>query len=279
MRKILFVFCVIAYVVFSTNCGGSGNTSADNAIVFDSIRTDTVCHLFNDATKPACKLTVGFTFPLDYTDKAVLQSMQAIFIEKSFGEKYAALPVSEAYSAFKSDYLNGYKEKEAEYQKYADLANTKEFPLSLFVSEKMVQTVIDFNKGGLLAFTSIHYDYTGGAHGMELLNGYVINVKNGQLIGYNDIFTNEAKDTLTKLLVKKVMLSRNASSVNELEQQSFDIANIVPNTNFLVNAEGITFIYNRYEIAPYASGAFKVFLPYTELQGLVKKDSPLAKFL
>ncbi len=279
MKKIFFALCIITYVAFSASCGGNGSPTADNAIVFDSIRTDTVCHLFNDTAKPSCKFTLGFTYPLDYTDKAVLQTMQAIFVSKSFGEKYATLPVFEAYSAFESDYLNGYKALETDYKKIVDSLKTKDFPYSLFASEKIVRTAIDFNKGGLLAFTVISYDYTGGAHGMELLNGYVINVKDGQLLGYNDIFTAEAKDSLTNLLVKEVMVAQKISTASELEAQSFEIKNIVPNNNFLVTAEGVTFIYNRYEIAPYAYGEFKVVLPYADLRGLIKKDSPVAKFI
>lgn len=42
--------------------------------------------------------------------------------------------------------------------------------------------------------------------------------------------------------------------------------------NFLLASDGITFLFNRYEIAPYSMGDFQLHIPYAEIETyLIKK--------
>jgi hypothetical protein len=45
---------------------------------------------------------------------------------------------------------------------------------------------------------------------------------------------------------------------------------IEPNGNFVIAPEGMTYIYNRYEIGPYVSGIVRVTVPWEELEGLMR---------
>lgn len=40
--------------------------------------------------------------------------------------------------------------------------------------------------------------------------------------------------------------------------------------NFLLDKNGVTFYYNRYEIAPYAAGDFSLTVPYDEISAYLK---------
>ena len=58
-----------------------------------------------------------------------------------------------------------------------------------------------------------------------------------------------------------------------VSQEVYDmlfIKTIEPNGNFFVDPEGITYIYGRYEIGPYASGLVRVTIPWEKLQGILK---------
>ena len=46
------------------------------------------------------------------------------------------------------------------------------------------------------------------------------------------------------------------------------IQEVEPNDNFYITEDGVTFIYNHYEIAPYAMGIIKITIPWNELEGL-----------
>ena len=48
------------------------------------------------------------------------------------------------------------------------------------------------------------------------------------------------------------------------------IKDISPNGNFIVDADGITYIYGRYEIGPYVSGIVKVSVPWSEIKDILK---------
>lgn len=54
-----------------------------------------------------------------------------------------------------------------------------------------------------------------------------------------------------------------------------DFEDIRLNSNFHIDASGITFIYNQYDIASYAFGAVPITFSYDELKPFVKKSSKL----
>ena len=46
---------------------------------------------------------------------------------------------------------------------------------------------------------------------------------------------------------------------------------IKPNGNFTVSEQGVTYIYNQYEIAPYSMGAIHVSVPWDEIRDLIRE--------
>jgi hypothetical protein len=49
---------------------------------------------------------------------------------------------------------------------------------------------------------------------------------------------------------------------------------IFPSENFILNDETITFVYNPYEIAPYAVGSIELIITYSEVSKIL---NPLFK--
>ena len=95
-----------------------------------------------------------------------------------------------------------------------------------------------------------------------------------------DIFIGNYQDELSRLLVKHIAKQNKVEDPKELENIGyFSVDEISPNGNFLIDDRGITYTFNEYEIAAYVIGVTNVFLPFEELQSLIRADGPLSKFI
>ena len=52
---------------------------------------------------------------------------------------------------------------------------------------------------------------------------------------------------------------------------------ISPSENFYINNGGIGFIYNPYEVSPFAYGIHNIYIPYDEIYHLIREASPIAR--
>lgn len=120
--------------------------------------------------------------------------------------------------------------------------------------------------------------YTGGVHGFgrytprvySLHSGEVLNAKVDDLVYFVD------DEKLIALLRKKLRASKRGVFPKSDDKISyFDFDNIRLNDNYEVNASGISFLYNQYEIAPYSDGIINIRFTFDELKPFVKKNSEL----
>jgi len=109
--------------------------------------------------------------------------------------------------------------------------------------------------------------YTGGAHGIygsTFLNLDLRNNKDWQLAEIMQVDTALLSSLLEKE-VRRYMQIPPAESLGEhlLEDE------VKPNGNFFLTHKGITFNYQPYEIAAYAYGEVRIFIPYTAIGQLL----------
>jgi hypothetical protein len=64
-------------------------------------------------------------------------------------------------------------------------------------------------------------------------------------------------------------------SVADLNVFNFYEDQIVPNNNFYITPEGIVYVYNPYDIAPYSMGQTSVLLTFEKLKPILKKNNPI----
>ena len=58
--------------------------------------------------------------------------------------------------------------------------------------------------------------------------------------------------------------------MNELKDAGYLYSmDIFPSENFILNDETITFVYNPYEIAPYALGSIELIITYSEVSQIL----------
>ena len=77
---------------------------------------------------------------------------------------------------------------------------------------------------------------------------------------------------MTELLLEKLMDMTDTKSMDELREKGFLFSmEMFPSENFILGSDKITFIYNAYEIAPYAIGRSEIELSYDDVSGILKK--------
>lgn len=59
----------------------------------------------------------------------------------------------------------------------------------------------------------------------------------------------------------------------------FDINEIAPNNNFWINNEGVHYVYNQYEIAPYSMGPIEVTIPFEEITPIIIPESIVGEYI
>lgn len=125
----------------------------------------------------------------------------------------------------------------------------------------MDNKIISFNRSG--------YTYTGGAHGNKLIENRTYNIETGvKITGLSNLIKDaNDKKLITLLRAKLIGSERN-------KQDYFDFDEIRLNDNFFIKKNGVSFLYNQYEIAPYYVGVVEVFFTFRELMPFLKNDSP-----
>lgn len=270
------ILALILLGLFIGSCNTGTKKVADNDIQFDSIQVDKTYHLLDNPDNPNCNLQLSFTFPAKYTDNEILKKIQQQFVYSYFGETYENLSPQEAVAKYTEDYLKNYKDLEPEFK--TELEKKDERPVGAWFSYyEMSSDKIEYNQNDILSYTIKFENYTGGAHGSHSYNNHVINLKNGNVLTEEDIFVENYQDQLAQIIIDKIAALHKVENPKDLENIGFfSVEEIFPNGNFLVDGKGITYTFNEYEIAAYVVGATNVFLPYEEIQILLKKDSPIS---
>lgn len=130
-------------------------------------------------------------------------------------------------------------------------------------------TVSGYN--GYISYIMTQEEYYGGAHPTTFTTIACFDPATGAEITLKDIFKEGYEETLCTMLIDKLMKDNNVSTIDELcnKGYSLDIDFFITN-NFILAQDSITFLYNRYEIAPYAMGDILISLDYTTLKEIMK---------
>ncbi|HEY8938116.1 MAG TPA: DUF3298 domain-containing protein [Cyclobacteriaceae bacterium] len=124
----------------------------------------------------------------------------------------------------------------------------------------------------LISLTASNESFTGGAHGSY--GTYFINLEpsTGKSITLHDVLKPGYEDTLHKLgeeeFKKSVQIDDSTSYADigfEFPDDQFQL-----NDNYGFTNKGIRFVFNVYEIGPYALGSREVFIPYDKIKNWLK---------
>jgi hypothetical protein len=124
------------------------------------------------------------------------------------------------------------------------------------------------------------YSYQGGAHGASFTGFINWNTKANKSVTLDDLFTPGYPDKLKTIAEGIFRKDEKLSDTSSLARDYFFKDNkFALNDNFSVTPIGLKFLYNQYEIKPYAAGQTELFIPYTQLKSLLRPNSVVAKFI
>ena len=118
----------------------------------------------------------------------------------------------------------------------------------------------------LQTYNVSYNEYTGGAHGMYSVVADVYDLTTGEIISEDDLFEPGFQPGVKKLLAAALeeFLAENDADPEML------FSSPEPNGNFCVSDTHVTWIYNPYEIAPYALGSIELSVSWSDLKPFLK---------
>lgn len=270
-------FIYFSLVFLIVGCTSNSGGIIENNVQFDSLIVDKTSFLMDIETNPHSSLQIKFIYPVNFSDKKILDLLQEEFVACYFGEDYVSLSPQNAVNRYLECYVNEFKSQEKDF--LADQQNHQGEPNESWYSyNERSNNQIAYNQNGLLSLVINKEFYKGGAHGAHSYLNYVFNLKTGKRVTESEIFIDEYQKDLANIIVCEIASLNNVKEANELENIGFfDINEIYPNKNFYVDAKGINYTFNEYDIAAYVVGPIFVHLPYEKIQHLLRKESPITK--
>jgi hypothetical protein len=105
-----------------------------------------------------------------------------------------------------------------------------------------------------------------------------VNPKTGTAYSLSDFLVPDSEKKITQIGEEIFRKQQNLGPKENLGEAGYFFKDdkFYLNNNFLVDPEGLTFLYNAYEIAPYVMGPIELKIPHSSIQKLIKEDGPLS---
>lgn len=268
---------VLSFAVF-ISCKTEKKINTPNAISYDSISVSRIYHLDNDSTKPSCSLKITYIFPVKFADEKILATVQK---ELNFAlmedEKYEPMKPQDAINKYVEDYVEKYKtDAKEQFPDWQESGDTEDY----FSYYKTLDTKVIFDMDDILSYQISSMDYKGGANSSTAYRNIVIDLKTGNILSEQDIFLPEYRKLLNAILIRKIVAQNKVQKPEDLLEFGYwGIEDLTSNENFLVDNNGLTYIFNPGEYSAPSLGEIRVSLPYNEIRDLLRDNSPISIFV
>ncbi len=224
--------------------------------------------LVNKPKSPRAKIEMVLLTPAESVNPVISDTLTKFIIEEFTGRPYAKQDPQSVLNAVKTVYFRNYKNSnESLYEQIPDAG------ILNWESLKFMHVL--HNSNYVLCFYIQQYAFTGGAHGLESTDYYVINLMSGKKIAVTDLFREGTEARLSELITQDLKKRYCRNNEASLKEAGFFTDEVKPGINFFITDNGIGFHYNPYDLAPYSFGAIEAFLDFTQVSDLLKPASEL----
>lgn len=226
--------------------------------------------------QPYC-MTIDFDidFPMSYPDEDALKSIQQHLLSSLFEENYSEMSINDAMVQYKNELATEYRLNNEPILPELE-ENASETMYSLLHNEHILKGYAMYESNKIFSYTVERYVFMGGAHGITTRMFRNFDKQTGNLLNEEDLFTENYMDNLTPLLIQNLIRQNEGmESADDLEAASYYVESIKPNNNFYVSDEGITYVFNPYEIAPYYMGEIDILIPASELKPFLNANQQI----
>ena len=152
--------------------------------------------------------------------------------------------------------------------------NSKEndMPAVWFYNYCIANSEVEKGYKGYINYTIMWEEFSGGMHPYSFYTVLNFNPETGEEIVLSDILKENYEEPLTQILINNLAKQLQVEDIEGIKEKGYlyrDNEMFISN-NFILDNEKIVFIYNKYEIAPYAFGDIMINVTYDELKDLLK---------
>ncbi|RZA02386.1 MAG: DUF3298 domain-containing protein [Sphingobacteriaceae bacterium] len=124
------------------------------------------------------------------------------------------------------------------------------------------------------------YTFQGGAHGGNYTFFINWDTKADKNLTLEDILINGYKPKLTQIADTIFRQQEKLADTSSLAKDYFfKDDKFKLNRNFSVTPLGLKFVYNIYEIKPYAAGCTELLIPYSKIKSLLKPNTVITQYI
>lgn len=262
MRKILTTAVAMATMMLATGCKDDGK---GGPLDFETVSAEKTVGITSQQGAPQCKVQLTIASAVESQGeraKAVNEAVAMRLLDmESANLRTAADSFANAYTeSYRRNIAPLYREDSSDPEKRA-----------WYEYHYNVTSETSSGRRGVTVYRATVDYYEGGAHGVN--QRIVMNFDNetGQLLTLADVFVVGHEQTLSKLLTDKLLEKTDTKDVDELRQKGYLYSmDMFPTENFVLDKDGITFIYNAYEIAPYEQGIIELNIDYGDCKEILQ---------
>jgi len=248
------------------------------SVSFDTLSVDTVCSLFKNYSKPACSIHVKLAYPTE-TASAEFQKSFRHFVASLSKDGGFDDDAEQDFRSMAQNYVHNYilDYLGQGHDAIDSYGEDMEAAATWMSYEEKVEGSVVYNENGIICYKLDVNSYTGGAHGYDDVEMGVFSISRLNSVELIDVFPGQVQNEINNMIRQKLVQNYNCETLEELSDSGlfFDPNEVEATENFLVDASGITWIYDPYEIAPFSTGEVNVQLKWSEVNHLIPLDSPL----
>lgn len=285
---------ICIFVVFSMlhiSCTGENRNAIDieNHIEFDTIAVVERHYLGGETENPYTEIDINFVFPVS-SKKMDVDSLQRFFVESVFGVAFTELSPYDAVQRYVQLFIDNYIANARIFSEQAQV-NTlnvrrdefcvyEEFLSSdvFFSYYEQLSNTITYNQHGILAFQVKQSNRRDEFIAFDSFRNFVIDLSTGQQLIEDDFFNDGFELPLQRLIIASLLEQNGVQTIDELEGLGFfGIEEIMPNGNFLICDQGITYTFNKGEYSVDQISPPVVFIPYRAIRAQLRRGTVVAR--
>lgn len=259
MKKILF----LAAATLLLACG----SDQEETIQFGTVQADKTVQLSNDDNSPSCTVHLELAYATDdngHKAEVVNNAIQRRLLDvENLTMQQAADSFANVYTSnYKKNFLPLYNQDRGDEKKHA-----------WYEYHYVIKTETQIGYRGASVYDIFLDYYEGGAHGINQHLTMNFERETGRTLSLADVFAPGYEHQLNVILLKALQEKTGTKNITELHDRGYLYSmDMFPSENFVLGEETITFIYNPYEIAPYAVGTTELTIAYSELENILKNS-------
>ena len=262
MKKNISILISSAFAL--TGCTGM-TTPAQ--LSFDTLSVEKRVALTTDNNSPAYEMKINVKYVKDGSDD-IRKSVNDAITAKIFN--LHNVDIKMAVDSFVNENTRSYL-KDMRQLYMEDKRDIDKRPIYEYAAD--IKTHTEDGREGVVTYFIDMYNFEGGAHGLTQLLTLNFDKTTGKTITLDDVMVPGYKVKLNELLQKALLDKADCKDINELHDKGYLFSmEMYPSSNFVLGKDGITFIYNPYEIAPYALGRIELTISNSTLDPLFKKN-------